>query len=122
MGYRSQVVFAVDSKLMNSLLVKLSQCPKAFDLLFKEAERESREDGSTLFELSDIKWYDANPAVATLEDWMLHLDEESFDDSETDCPDEWFRFVRLGEEFGDCEDRGYYDGWHVYPEQRICIS
>ena len=114
MGYRSHVILGVEEPLVSSLLTALSQNDEAFDLLFRTAQVTKEEDGSLLFSMDYIKWYDAFECVQTIEGWMDDCDEI---DSGTA-----YLFHRLGEEFGDHEDRGCSDRWHIYPNQYLEVS
>ena len=114
MGYRSHVLLGVEEPLVSSLLTALSQSTEAFDMLFKHAEVTKGEDGSLLFNLEYVKWYTGYNCVIAIEDWM---DECDTHDNETG-----YLFHRLGEEFGDHEERGCAERWSVYPNQYLEIS
>ena len=113
MGYRSHIILGVEEPLVSSLLTALSQNDEAFDLLFKYAEVTKGEDGSLLFNLDYTKWYDSFECVQTIEGWMDECDEHDND---------VYLFHRLGEEFGDHEERGCSGRWHVYPNQYLEVS
>ena len=113
MGYRSHVLLGVEEPLVASLLTALSQSTEAFDLLFKSAEVTKEEDGSLLFNLDYIKWYDSFKCVQTIVDWMDECDEHDNED---------YLFHRLGEEFGDYEERGCSSRWSIYPNQYLEVS
>ena len=121
MGYRSDVVLAVDTKLVGNLLTALSQCQEAFNTLFTYADKDKGKDGSLLFRMQYVKWYDNYKPVQTIEHWLNGVGELEIDG--VDDPLDLVRFVRLGEEFGDTEEIGYYDGMgDIYPQQSIVIS
>jgi len=55
---------------------------------------------------SGIKWYESYPEVNVIEKFTCEMDEET-DKSEM------FRFVRVGEDYEDIEQRGYGFDIHV---------
>ncbi len=113
MGYRSHVILGVEEPLVSSLLTALSQSDAAFELLFTHAEVTKAEDGSLLFSLDYVKWYDAFDCVQTIEAWMDDCDEHGSEE---------YLFHRLGEEFGDHDERGGSDRWSIYPNQYLEVS
>ena len=111
MGYRSDVVFWVHKSAVGRLLAISNTIPEAFNLLFKWAEIKTDKNGNMLFHIEHVKWYDAYSGVEAIEGFMGDLEIEDRDDE--------FGFHRLGEEFGDHENRGASELYEVYPEQHL---
>ena len=114
MGYRSDVIFWVHKSLVSRLLTMTNQNKEAFNVLFKWADLEKDEEGNMKFDIDHIKWYDAYGGVAAIEGFM--------DDLEMEDEDWGFGFHRLGEEFGDHEQRGQSELWEVYPMQSLSCN
>ena len=122
MGYRSEVVLVVGKEVMPQFMVTMAKSPDARSLCFSEAdqrEEDYEEKGSMLFAWSCIKWYDSYEGVAAIQDFLDWCDSEDVpvsdeqkaqDKSPTPVThvsgDECYRFVRVGEELEDIEERG----------------
>ena len=114
MGYRSDVIFWVHKSLVSRLLTMTNQDKEAFNVLFKWADLEKDKEGNMKFDIGHIKWYDAYKGVGTIEGFMCDLEAEDLENE--------FGFHRLGEEFGDHEQRGCSDLWEVYPMQSLSCN
>jgi len=109
MGYRSDVVLAVNKEIMPEFLAYLATNDEAKCLVFSdhcELNQDYEGEGHLLVTWSGIKWYDGYPDVDVIEKFTCELDEDT-DKSEM------FRFVRVGEEYEDIEVRGYGFDIHV---------
>ena len=118
MGYRSEVLLYVGPEVMSQFLVTMAKCQEARALCFAEHSQMVKDycdiKGSFLFKWDWLKWYDSYPCVAALEDFMDWCDGEEIPTGEKDsdgndkktCATEFFRFVRMGEEIEDTEQRG----------------
>ena len=121
MGYRSEVVLVVGKEVMPQFMVTMAKSPDARALCFGEAKRQEdyEEKGNMLFSWFDIKWYDSYEGVAAIQDFLDWCDSEHVpvsdeqkaqDKSPTPVThvdgDECYRFVRIGEELEDIEQRG----------------
>ena len=130
MGYCSQVVLAVDRHAAPSFMAMLAKNTKAYDLCFNgsdEATPDYGEKGSLFIRWDQIKWYcdfdDVKP-IQVFIDAMETGDLSDYGEGEAPLvefrmgqnaekemrPGDWndhFRFVRLGEECGDVESKGY---------------
>ena len=133
MGYRSEVVLVVGKEVMPQFMVTMAKSPDARSLCFGEAERREDygEDGNMLFAWSGIKWYDSYEGVRALGDFLDWCDAEQVpvsdeqkaqDKSPTPVThvdgDECYKFVRVGEEIEDIEERGS-GFWDVYVSRSI---
>ena len=125
MGYRSQVVLAISKHLTPFLTLATSQNTEAQSLVFKYAdtfERDYGGDKSWLLVWDGIKWYDSYEDIQTLERFVAEAecDEYEFEvDGKPQSSSEHIKFVRVGEEDGDIENRGC-GFWDVYPSTHIC--
>jgi len=108
MGYRSEVVLAVNSDAYAVLTTVLARGGEFFNL-FKEASTEPYDGDATVYSWEDIKWYPNYPAIQAVEDFMSRLELEDMEDS--------FRFVRVGEDNDDTEQRG--NGFPIYIKKSI---
>ena len=132
MGYRSDVILAVDKKLMGKFMAHVSQEGGAKNLCFAEADEvveNYQESGNFLFRWESIKWYEGYPEIDCLKEFMDECDGmeiESItvpspaggpDHTRTVMGDEYYRFVRVGEDTDDIVQRG--DGFEIYTRTEI---
>ena len=111
MGYRSEVVLAVNPDAYAILTTVLARGGEFFNL-FKEATTEpsDHQEDSIIYSWERIKWYDSYPEIQAVEDFLDRLEEEDMEES--------FRFVRVGE--GDSDpgsSRGF--GFPIYVKKSI---
>ena len=118
MGYRSEVVLYVGPEVMPQFMVTMAKCSETRAMCFKDHERMVKdyggEKGSFLFSWGHIKWYDSYPEVQALTDFMDWCDSEEVPTGEKDDEGndktahagDFFRFVRIGEDTDDSEQRG----------------
>lgn len=109
MGYRSEVVLAVDKKLMPEFLAHLATNDEAKTMVFAdhcELDQDYEGEGHLLVRWSSIKWYEGHPDVNVIERFISEMDED-------EDKSEMFRFVRVGEDYGDIDRRGYGFDIHV---------
>ena len=121
MGYRSEVVLVVGKEVMPQFMVTMAKSPDARALCFDEAHRQNdyEEKGNMLFSWFDIMWYDSYEGVRAIEDFLDWCDSEHVPVSEEQAKadmsptpithvdgDQCYRFVRVGEELEDIEERG----------------
>ena len=115
MGYRSEVVLAVNKEIMPEFLAHLATNEGARNLVYSDADHTEpnyEHDGSLLVAWSGIKWYEGYPDVDTIEKFMSMCEEDAEGRKE-----EMFRFVRIGEDYEDIETRGY--GFEIYVNRTI---
>ena len=132
MGYRSQVVLAVDKVLMGKFLACVSQCESTKNLVFAQADEKIENyngDGNFLFRWDSVKWYDGYKEVDCISNFMDEADGMVVDTITFESPaggpehtrdamgDEYYRFVRVGEESDDIEDRG--EGFEIHTQTSI---
>jgi len=147
MGYRSQVVLAVDEKIAPAFMAMLAKETAAHDLCFSDSDEVIAgygEEGSFLFRWDHIKWYDSFPEVQAIEAFMQAANENDLQDYGEKTPpmversvwsdpiertgerikkmvaSEWsehFRFLRIGEDYSDVDEWGY--GYEIYMNRAI---
>ena len=109
MGYRSEVVLAVDKKLMPEFLAHLATSDEAKTMVFADhdhLDQDYCDEGHLLVTWNGIKWYESYPEVNVIEKFISEMDED-------EDKSEMFKFVRIGEDYDDVEDRGYGFDIHV---------
>ena len=114
MGYRSDVIFACTADAVPILLAEAGKSAALKELLFADADEQLLGDydseGSYLFSWSGIKWYDSYEGVAAIQDFLDWCDGEDVPSQDAKgervSGDECYRFVRIGEEVEDIEERG----------------
>ena len=113
MGYRSEVVLVVGKEVMPQFMVTMAKSPDARSLCFAEADQrheDYEEKGSMLFAWAHIKWYDSYEEIRAIEDFLDWCDSEDVPSQDAKGErvdgDECYRFVRIGEEVEDIEERG----------------
>mgnify|MGYP005819510311 CR=1 FL=1 len=118
MGYRSEVALAVSSEIMPHFLNVLAEQPEARSLIFKEHshfDQNYAAEGTMLVVWHDIKWYtESDSVVGAIQRFVDDCESDLIEDF--DDASEHIRFVRIGEEFDDIENKG---SLHCYD---ICTS
>jgi len=127
MGYRSQVILAVSKEARPYLMHFLGRAPPAMALAFGSEADDRVEDfqgapGSIMFRFDCIKWYEGYKEIDAFTAFMDHMDSEDIKDSEGNesYGQEHYRFVRVGEEYEDIEQRG--EAFEIYPSVTIECS
>jgi len=118
MGYRSEVVLYVGPEVMPQFMVTMAKCQEARKLCFGDADQMVKDygdvKGSFLFKWGWLKWYDSFECVSAIEDFMdwcdgedIPTDEQNADgETLTQHAAEFYKFIRIGEEMDDSEQRG----------------
>ena len=114
MGYRSEVVLAIDAKIVPALMTAFAKCEEAQKLCTEHVdslETDYGGKGNWLMRWDHIKWYDSYPEIRMIENLIECMESDELDDfGMKDMPDpssELFKFVRIGEDNADVEHRGY---------------
>ena len=123
MGYRSEVVLAISKEMIPHFMLTMAKEPAVRGLVFEDTDKLDQDydgDGGWLMNWSGIKWYDTFPEVAAIQTFVDDCDAACLETWQTEHggPDqskphdmneyEHFRFVRLGEENEDVEDKGEF--------------
>lgn len=121
MGYRSEVAMMVirEDKENAPTIPEVMAMAKAKGILDSEVlngERWSTEDfgwddDRFLFHVDWVKWYESFPEVQALNDLYQFFEEMNVDESSAERG--WFsgKFVRVGEELDDNEEKAFGNGW-----------
>ena len=119
MGYRSEVALAISKDLMPHFLAVLAKEPQARPLIFKDhdhLDQDYKGEGTLLVVWSEIKWYTDYPEVKAIQDFIesCELDDaEYMGFKNVEYPSEHVRFVRLGEDNDDIEEKGTLHNWDI---------
>ena len=120
MGYRSEVILAVGPEVMPQFMVTMAKSPEARKMCFAEADTMIKDycdiEGAFLFRWDHIKWYDSFEEIQALQDFIQWCEDEQIEvDGKQVNADEYYRFVRIGEEMDDNEVQGW--GFDIYIER-----
>ena len=123
MGYRSEVVLAISKEMVPHFMLTMAKEPAVRGFVFEDTDKLDQDydgDGGWLMNWSGIKWYDTFPEVEAIQAFVEDCDTSCLETWQTEHggPDqskphnmneyEHFRFVRLGEENEDVEDKGTF--------------
>ena len=131
MGYRSEVILAIDAKIVPALMVAFAKCEETQKLCTQHVDNLETDydgEGNWLMRWDHIKWYDSYPEIAMLNNLIEAMESDDLEEfglkdltlSASDGYGELFKFVRIGEEMDDNEVRGYgFD--NIYISRHISI-
>ena len=91
MGYRSEIVIAIDPTVYDNASVSVKEALKE---IFDEPTLEEAE--RIVFSYDPIKWYESDPQIAIIENWLRSLDEAEYG------------LIELGEDYSDNRFEGEY--------------
>lgn len=117
MGYRSQVVLALDAKVVPALMTIFAECEETQKLCTRDADELVTDydgPGHWMMMWDSIKWYDSYPEIAKINAFIEALECEDLsaygmNDVEGCDGDygELYSFVRIGEDDDDLTRSGY---------------
>ena len=120
MGYRSQVVFAIAPEAAHAFMALQAKHPEVLALCNDADDFMSGYgvEGDWFMHWSHIKWYESYEDVGPLIKFIEALDADDLSEfGEPESPkdddgkeQEWhnyFKFVRIGEDYDDIEDKGW---------------
>ena len=128
MGYRSEVILAVGPEVMPQFMVTMAKSPAAREMCWADHDHMVKDycdiEGAFLFRWDGIKWYDTFPEVQAIIDFMqwchdTDLKDENYPENRQPTADEFFKFIRVGEESDDIEHDGYCDDFEMYTQTTI---
>jgi len=123
MGYRSEVILAVSKEMLPHFMTVLAKNPSVRPMVLEDTTTLNEDydgDGGWLMHWSGVKWYESFAEVAAIQAFVEDCDAACLETWQTEHggPDqskphdmneyEHFRFVRLGEENEDVEDKGEF--------------
>ena len=128
MGYRSEVVLAVHKQVMGKFLQLIGQNDEMKTLCFSDAEvtENYNGDGNFLFRWSGIKWYEEYAGINAVNEFMewchdTMIEDKNYPEDRQPQGDEFFKFLRVGEESDDIEHDGYCEDFEIYTQTTIEI-
>jgi hypothetical protein len=116
MGYRSEVILAIDAKLVPALMTAFAKCEETQKLCTQYVDNLDTDyegKGNWLMRWDHIKWYESFPEIEMINNLIEGMETEDLSEfglkDDENAPDysEMFRFVRIGEDMDDNEQRGY---------------
>lgn len=118
MGYRSQVVLALDAKVVPALMTIFAKCESTRKLCTTECDHLDTDyngEGNWLMTWEHIKWYDSYPEIASIKSLIEALECEDLSDfglkeiegHEDGGYGELFSFARIGDDHEDIETSGW---------------
>mgnify|MGYP001202939063 CR=1 FL=1 len=117
MGYRSEVVLALDKKLVPALMSAFAQSPEVRDLCTVHCDDLMTDydgEGNWCMRWESIKWYETFPEIQALEALLEAISCEDLsaygmgtDEHDGREYEELYKFIRVGEEYDDLDQRGY---------------
>ena len=123
MGYRSEVVLAVSKPMVPHFLTVLAQHESVRQLVHDADQLEENYDGGMLMYWSGIKWYESYPEIAAIEKFVSDCESECVegwaDTSNPYTEYEHFRFVRIGEETDDIEEKGGFGDGEIHISRSV---
>jgi len=114
MGYRSQVVLAITPEVAPAFLALCAKHPEVMKLCQDADDFTSgyEQPGDYFMHWSSIKWYEDYPEIDKLDAFVCSLEEDDLTEygEGADPKDgEWhecFKFIRIGEDSEDYDQRG----------------
>lgn len=118
MGYRSEVILAIGPEVMPQFMVTMAKCPGARKMCWSDTDTLIKDycdiKGALLFHWDHIKWYDSFEEVAAIQDFIDWCENETVEvEGKEVNADEYYRFVRIGEEMEDNEVHGWGFDIHI---------
>jgi hypothetical protein len=115
MGYCSEVVLAIGKEIMPHFLGVLAKEPDTRSLIFKHHDHLDQDyngEGTLLVVWHTIKWYDSHAPIKAINSFIEQCELEMVDGFDGESS-EHVRFVRLGEDNDDVEERGTLHDWDI---------
>ncbi len=111
MGYRSEVILAVGPEVMPQFMVTMAKSPEARELCWADHDEMVKDycdiKGAFLFRWGGIKWYDSYEVQAIV-DFIDWCENETIEvEGKEVSADNFYRFVRIGEDTDDNEVQGW---------------
>ena len=118
MGYRSEVILAIDAKLVPALLTAFAKSETTQKLCTQECDDLNTDydgEGNWMMRWESIKWYESYPEIALLNSFIEAMEcndlsefgIKALDDHDGLDYSDLFSFARLGEDNDDIEVKGY---------------
>jgi hypothetical protein len=105
-GYRSEVYLRIAEPLVE-VVDAARKLDDTLDKMLSDGESERIDKVKTDFYWEYTKWYDSYPEVKAVERLLDMLQDNDYG------------FIRLGEEYGDIERKGYPDYYDMYTNTSV---
>ena len=106
MGYRSEVYLRIAEPLVE-VVDAARKLDENLDKMLSDGEAERIDKVKTDFHWEYTKWYDTYPEVRAVESLLDMLQDDDYG------------FIRLGEEQGDIEQKGYPSEYDMYTNTSV---
>ena len=106
MGYRSEVYLRFAEPIVE-VIDAARKLDDTLDKMLSEGEAARIDKVKTDFHWYDTKWYDTYPEVQAIENLLDMLQDDDYG------------FIRLGEEEGDIESKGYPSEYDMYTNTSV---
>ena len=116
MGYRSEVVLALDARVVPALMTVFAKCETTQLLCTKECDELNTDydgKGNWMMRWESIKWYGSYPEITMLNSFIEAMECDDLSEFGIKALDdhydysELFSFARIGEDNDDIEMKGY---------------
>ena len=125
MGYRSEVVLAVSKDLMPHFLTVLAKEPEVRTLVFKQHDTLNEDwdgEGTFLVAWKEIKWYPNRGPIAAIEGFIEACEDNLIKGFDTEDQGDHMRFVRLGEDNDDYQEKGTFHDWDIFMNRTLSYA
>jgi len=107
MGYRSDIVIAVDQAVVARNLLTQEIPKSVLECFVRKDENIPNGSPVSYYHLSGWKWNTYYPEAKEIEDWFVSMEDEEFG------------AMRMGEEMGDVEIWGSPSEYNIFANQFI---
>tara|TARA_R110002110_G_scaffold55554_1_gene158453 strand:- start:1099 stop:1548 length:450 start_codon:yes stop_codon:yes gene_type:complete len=125
MGYRSEVVLAVSKDLMPHFLTVLAKEPEVRTLVFQHYSTLNEDwdgEGTFLVAWKEIKWYPNRAPIAAIEGFIEACEDNLIKGFDTEDQGDHMRFVRLGEDNDDYQEKGTFHDWDIFMNRTLSYA
>ena len=125
MGYRSEVVLAVSKDLMPHFLTVLAKEPEVRTLVFKHYSTLNEDwdgEGTFLVAWKEIKWYPNRRRIHAIMDFIEACEDNLIEGFDTEDQGDHMRFVRLGEDNDDYQEKGTFHDWDIFMNRSLSYA
>ena len=125
MGYRSEVVLAVSKPMVPHFLTVLARHESVRQLVHDcdTFDENYDGDGGMLMYWGGIKWYQSYPEINAIEKFVEDCESECVEgwtpEEERDTEYDHFKFLRIGEETDDVEEKGGFAQGDIYVSRSV---
>ena len=118
MGYRSEVVLALDARVVPALMAAFAKCEETQKLCTQETDNLDTDyegKGNWMMRWDGIKWYESYPSIAMLNSFIEALESDDLSEFGLKAVDyhdgeeysSLYSYIRMGEDNDDIKVSGY---------------